>query len=185
MITCYPTQNLRFSLCTFEEEWWQNAGDLPSALSVLDKSKYFQKKINQNQNLFRTDPKKRICIDLKVLLQYVHPAMQHECMKGDRRHKDLLALIWVDVHNSLMFSPLIIQSSQNDASKTCISDQIIVCLDLMIHLVIYRKHSLRTPLYKMCSDFTHFKTFPYVWSMLKRPGALATGSSWLGLSKRH
>lgn len=103
--------------------------------------------------------------------------MQHECMKGDGRHKDLLALIWVDVHNSLMFSPLIIQSSQNDASKTCISDQIIMCLDLMIHLVIYRKHSLRTPLYKMCSDFTHFKAFPYVWSMPKRPGALATGSS--------
>lgn len=103
--------------------------------------------------------------------------MQHEFMRGDRRHKDLFALIWVDVHNSLMFSPRMIQSSQNDATKTCISDHIVVCLDCMIHSVIYRKCSLRTPLYKICSDFTHFKPFPYVWSMLKRPGALATGSS--------
>lgn len=110
--------------------------------------------------------------------------MQHKCMRRDRRHKDLLALIWVDVHNSLMFSPLIIQSSQNDATKTCISDHIIMFLDCTIHSVIYRKYSLRAPLYKIYSDFTHFRPFPYIWSMLQRPGALATGSSWLGFSKK-
>jgi len=33
------------------------------------------------------------------------------------------------VYNSLMSSPLTVQSSQNDATKTCISDHIIMCLD--------------------------------------------------------
>lgn len=53
----------------------------------------------------------------------------HDERKSLSDRKDLLALIWDDVYKSLRSLRLIIQSSQNDATKTCTLDHIIFQLD--------------------------------------------------------
>lgn len=118
------------------EQWWQNAGEQPSLSSVLDKSKIFSKELIKIKICSKLIQRKGLhwLKNFASICSSSYATRMHD--ERQQRHKDLLALVWVDVQKSLMFSPLIIQSSQNDATKTCVSDHIIMCLDCMIHWAI-------------------------------------------------